>query len=335
MEIIRSGVLGDVREVHVWTNRPLWPQGVWAKRVASGAADPIPEGLDWDSWIGTAEMRNYKGRLPDECPTFNPSNPKVRYGNNVYHTFNWRGFLDFGAGAFGDMACHTMNLPFRGLELGEVLDVECVMAEERNDVSFPTKSTVKITFAERDSKFRRARLPAVTLFWYDGSNRPAADIMPDGKLPNTGCVLVGTKGTLCSTDSYGKTSNIAMRGETAMQSIFSHPAVKDIGMEIPRCDETAVGVSEMGGAGVKAADNEGQYIEFLKAINGDGPVFAETGSRCFSDVDYSVPIMESILCGVVAQRVGGRLKWDSATQSFDNAQANALVKPYIRRGFEF
>ena len=335
VEVIRSGILGDVTEVHVWTDRPLWPQGFWAEKVAAGAADPIPEGLNWDAWIGTARMRNYKGALPDACPTFNPRNPKERYGNNVYHTFNWRGFLDFGAGAFGDMACHTMNLPFRGLELGNVTDVECTMIEEKNDVAFPTKSIVKMTFAARDSKFRDAKLPAVTLYWYDGNHRPSADLMPTGKLPKTGCLLVGTKGTLCSTDSYGRTSTIAMKGETRMQNIDNHPATKAIAQTLPRCNEGVVADRAMGGAGVAAADTDGQYIEFLNAINGNGPKYAETGSRCYSDVDFSIPIMESILCGITAQRIDGKLKWDSASQRFDNAQANALMKPYIRTGFEF
>lgn len=335
VEIVRSGILGDVKEVHVWTNRPVWPQGLWAKKVTAGAADPIPAGLDWDSWIGTAAMRNYKGKLPDECPTFNPRNPKKRYGQNVYHTFNWRGFLDFGCGAFGDMACHTMNLPFRGLELGKVTDVECTMIEEKNDVSFPTKSIVKMTFAERCSKFRNAKLPAVTLYWYDGNHKPSADLMPDGKVPNTGCILIGTKGTLCSTNDYGKYSTIAMKGEKVMQDIEKHPAVQDIARSIPRCNEGSVGVKEMGGAGVAAADNDGHYLEFLNAINGDGPKYAETGSRCFSDVDFSIPMMESVLCGVVAQQVPGKLNWNSCKQSFDNAQANALIKPYMRSGFEF
>ena len=91
----------------------------------------------------------------------------------------------------------------------------------------------------------------------------------------------------------------------------------------------------MGGAGVAASDNDGHYTEFLNAINGEGPVYAETGSRAFSDVDFSIPMMEGILCGVVAQQVPGVLKWCPCKQRFDNAQANALVKPFIRDGFEF
>ena len=337
IEVVRSGILGDVKEVHVWTNRPVWPQGFVAEKATIGPqTDRIPEGLDWDAWIGTAKMRTYRGAYPAGTPTFNPWKPGKMIAPNVYHRFNWRGFIDFGCGAFGDMACHTMNLPFRGLELGRVRSAECTMIEEKNDVAFPTKSIVKLVYAARESRFRDATLPEVTLYWYDGNHKPSADLMPGGKVPNTGCILVGTKGTLCSTNDYGGASTIAMKGETEMKDIKEHPACKDIPQSIPRCNEGSAGVKAMGGAGVAAADNEGHYIEFLNAINGDGPVYAETGSRCLSDVDFSIPMMEGILCGVVAQQVPGELKWCSKQQRFvDNALANALVKPFIRDGFEF
>jgi predicted dehydrogenase len=336
VEVLRSGVLGDVKEVHVWTNRPVWPQGFVAEKATIGPAkDVIPEGLDWNAWIGTAKMRTYRGAYPAGTPTFNPWNPKKMIAPNVYHSFNWRGFIDFGAGAFGDMACHTMNLPFRGLELAGIKSAECTMIEEKNDVAFPTKSIVKLQFKARESKYRKASLPEVTLYWYDGNHLPSADLMPDGKVPKTGCIIIGTKGTLCSTNDYGGASTIAMKGETVMQDINVHPATKDIEQSIPRCNEGSAGVKSMGGAGVAAADNDGHYVEFLNAINGNGPVYADTGSRCFADVDFSIPMMEGILCGVVAQQVPGVLNWCSCSQRFDNAQANALVKPFIRDGFEF
>jgi hypothetical protein len=209
------------------------------------------------------------------------------------------------------------------------------MIEEKNDVAFPTKSIVKLQFKARESKYRKASLPEVTLYWYDGNHLPSADLMPDGKVPKTGCIIIGTKGTLCSTNDYGGASTIAMKGETVMQDINVHPATKDIEQSIPRCNEGSAGVKSMGGAGVAAADNDGHYVEFLNAINGNGPVYADTGSRCFADVDFSIPMMEGILCGVVAQQVPGVLNWCSCSQRFDNAQANALVKPFIRDGFEF
>ena len=88
-------------------------------------------------------------------------------------------------------------------------------------------------------------------------------------------------------------------------------------------------------SGAAAVSADGHYVEFLDAINGVGPVFGDTNSRCFADVAYSVPLMEGILCGCVAQRVPGLLKWDAASRQFDVAAANDLLRPYVRKGFEF
>ena len=219
-EVIQSGILGDVKEVHVWTNRPVWPQGKgvadWVKSHPKG--DKIRPGLNWDAWLGTAKKRPFLDQYPKDADVYDPWN----LGKNVYHTFTWRGFFDFGAGAFGDMACHTMNLPFRGLELGKVTDAECTMVEELNNVAYPTKSIVKLTYAARESKVRKGvKLPEVKLFWYDGNVKPSADLMPqicamekyNGKVPNTGCLIIGDKGILCSCNDYGQQSFIALKGE--------------------------------------------------------------------------------------------------------------------------
>ena len=131
-EVLQSGILGDVTEVHVWTNRPVWPQGKgvadWVKGHPKG--DPIRKGLDWNAWLATAADRPFLDQYPKDADVYDPWN----LGKNVYHTFTWRGFFDFGAGAFGDMACHTMNLAFRGLELGGVSDAECTKIISENDV---------------------------------------------------------------------------------------------------------------------------------------------------------------------------------------------------------
>ena len=342
VEILQSGILGDVKEVHVWTNRPIWPQGFNALKAAT-TRDIVrpPEGLDWNAWLGVAAGRPY--RRPYEKGT-----PEARFNQGVYHAFNWRGFIDFGCGAFGDMACHTMNLPFRGLELGKVIDAECTQIEEANAVAYPTKSTVKLTYAERVSKVRPGvKLPAVTLYWYDGDqqkdgDKKLADLMPavvameryKGKVPRTGCLVVGSKGILCSCADYGQEAFIALNGEKIAKPTTEHEACKAVARSIPfRTDAAAGGNDASGGAAALAAD--GHYIEFLDAIRGKGPTFAETHSRAYSDVEYSIPLMEGILVGTVAQQVPGKLAWNSCKQSFDCEAANTLVKPVIRSGFEF
>jgi len=338
-EVLQSGILGDVKEVHVWTNRPVWPQGknveAWVKGHPNG--DPVRKGLNWDAWLGVAANRPFLDRYPDDADVYDP----WKLGKNVYHTFTWRGFFDFGCGAFGDMACHTMNLAFRGLELGGVSDAICTKIESQNDIAYPLKSVVKLTYRERDSKARPGvKLPAVTLYWYDGNIKPDAAIMPkwaaanEGKVPDTGCYIIGTKGAVLMQDDYGGKCAIALNDDKAFTDVFEHEAAK----AVPRVIPFRAGSSAAAGKSTVAMKGfaTGHYIEFLDAIRGEGPVYKQTNSRCFSDVEYSIPQMEGILVGCIAQRLPNqKLNWCSCKQSFDVAAANALVKPFIRSGYEF
>ena len=341
-EVLQSGILGEVKEVHVWTNRPVWPQGkVLSDYIHSRGdkGDPIPDGLNWSAYLATAKDRPYLGKFPDNLGPFHND---WKIAPNVYHRFNWRGSLDFGCGAFGDMACHTMNLPFRGLELGAVSDAECTMIEGKSDLIYPVKSIVKLTYKARVAKYgdlKGKTLPAVTLFWYDGDEKPNAAIMPKyaakngGKVPNTGCYIIGSKGAVLMQDDYGAKCAIALEADKEFVDVFQHEAAKAVGTWIPKIGEGAAAdqkssVAMKGFAG-------GHYVEFLRAIRGEGPVFEQTHSRCFSDIEYCIPQMEGILVGCIAQQVAGRHTWDSAKQCFADAAANALVKPYIREGFAF
>src|SRR5208282_5454774 len=101
VEVVQAGVIGNPLEVHVWSNRPIWPQGLNRPE----GEDPVPANLDWDVWLGAARQRPYK--------------------KDVYDPFKWRGWYDFGTGALGDMACHTVNMPFRACKMGYPNVVEC------------------------------------------------------------------------------------------------------------------------------------------------------------------------------------------------------------------
>jgi len=291
VEILNYGILGNVKEVHVWTNRPVWPQGITVE-----GSDPVPDNLDWDSWIGTAPMRPYK--------------------NNTYHTFKWRGFFDFGTGAFGDMACHTMNLPFRGLQLGAVTSAELLKIEGKNKDTYPSKSIVKLVYAARPNLTpvgEKGLLPAVDLYWYDGNLKPSADIMPQviatlGEVPGTGCLIIGDKGTLVSTNDYGADSYIGLKGEEKMTSTKKKEVFERIPEFIVR-------------------NRGGQQQELVDAVKGE--------AKCYSDVDHSVPMLESMLVGCIAQQVEGKLTWDTKKQTFKNKEADALLKPHIRKGWEY
>ena len=315
VEILLAGVLGPVAEVHVWTKSPLWPQGI----PRPEGSDPVPSTLDWDSWLGTAPARPFK--------------------TGAYHPFKWRGFTDFGGGALGDMGCHTMNLPFRGLKLEAVLSAECVRIDDKSSETYPSKSIVKLHYAALKG------MPAVDLLWYDGGLQPSADIMPQvvatlGEVPKSGCLIIGEKGIMVSAGDYGETAYVAFKGEAKVKSATKHEAVVGLPQTVTRCrvEENAELCKE-----ARLVQREGQWgmvsmgvapsranhrVEFLYACKGEG--------TCYSDVGVSVPMVEGTLIGCIAQRVPGKLAWKSGEQSFvGNDTANALVKPYIRTGWEF
>jgi hypothetical protein len=299
VEVLQKGVLGNVTQVHVWTNRPIWPQG----KPRPEGKDDIPENLDWNSWIGCAPMRDYK--------------------KDTYHTFKWRGFFDFGTGAFGDMACHTMNVPFRGLQLKTVTAAECTKIVDQSDDMYPSQSIVKVTYAARTG-FDGRKLPPVELFWYDGNqqkndttgfNDKMRELMPQvvetrGEVPNTGCLIVGDKGIMASGNDYGAEAYIALNGEEKAKSVTKHEAtsVEAIPEFIPR------------------ANGDNNYNEFVDACKGKVTAYA--------DIDHSVPMLEAMLVGCVAQRFPNtKLAWDYRKLSFGNAAADAFIRPYIRQGW--
>ena len=326
VELLQQGVIGDITEIHVWTDRPIWPQGNLARDLLRLPPSAPPPTLDWDGWIGCAPMRPFIGDRPESIKLACENQWAARL-RGVYHPFNWRAFYDFGTGAFGDMACHTMNLPFRGAELGAVTKAECKCAIEPTDAAYPARSIVEVTYAPRTSRVRKGHvLPETKVVWYDGDQRPPADLMPlvvtlYSRVPRTGCYIIGTKGVLCSTNDYGQEALIALNGEKRMRSTTKHPACKELPAYLPRRREKG---------------ELGQYGEFLDAIKGETPVIDETLSRCYSDVGHSVPMMEGMLVGCIAQRVSGALAWDSANRVFvGSREANALVRPFVRKGWEF
>ncbi|MBI3192163.1 MAG: Gfo/Idh/MocA family oxidoreductase, partial [Pedosphaera parvula] len=116
VEVIQAGVIGPVRQLHVWSNRPIWPQGM----DRPPGQDPVPAHLDWDLWLGPAPLRPFK----DSYPETEEDKKKKSRRRGVYHPFAWRGWQDFGTGALGAMACHTVNMPFRALKLGYPTSIE-------------------------------------------------------------------------------------------------------------------------------------------------------------------------------------------------------------------
>jgi len=163
VEILRADTLGDVKEIHVWTDRPIWPQG---GHRPSGSA-PIPASLDWDLWLGPAASRPY---------------------HSDYVPFKWRGFWAFGTGALGDMGCHNMDLAYFAYQLRDPVKVEA-RSSGTNEEMAPGWSVITYHFPRGN----RGTLP---LTWYDGGQKPAPELAREKELPPNGCIIVGSKDTL-------------------------------------------------------------------------------------------------------------------------------------------
>lgn len=174
-EWIWDGAIGDVYEVHCWTNRPIWPQGIPAPEDKPS----LPPTLDWDLWIGPAPWRYY---------------------HPAYAPFSWRGWWDFGTGSLGDMGAHIMDQPYWALKLEYPESVQASSTPFTED-SYPMASVVTFNFPARGA------MPPVKLMWYDGGLMPQrpSDLEPGRRMGDGGggVLFIGTKGKLmCST--YGE-----------------------------------------------------------------------------------------------------------------------------------
>jgi hypothetical protein len=295
IEIVQAGVIGQVRELHVWTNRPIWPQGL----DRPPGQDPVPEYLNWDTWIGPAPMRPFK--------------------NDAYHDFVWRGWHDFGTGALGDMACHVVNMPFRALKMGYPTVVQCEEASELHPETYPKTSRIRFEFPEREG------LPPLKFWWYDGNPedpykpftpplRPPPELTKDlaemyGKVPNEGVLLVGDKGKLFSPDNYGHDCKLMLEGETGYSAMEKHDAVKAVPQTIPR--------------------SPGHNEEWFRMMR--------DGTPAYSNFAIASKLTEIILLGCVAMRVGvgKEMQWNGQQMQSPNCpEAAQYLQRQNRQGWE-
>lgn len=176
-EMYDAGLIGEVKHVWAWTNRPVWPQGV----PTPSGQHTVPSQLDWDLWLGPAEKIDY---------------------NPAYHPFNWRGWWRFGTGALGDMACHVLDPFFRILPVNYPNEVECsattawkdFFVEGQYNESCPSSSIIHYNFPRTDGKGN------ITLTWMDGGLLPKRpeELLPDEQMGDWdgGIIMEGTKGKL-------------------------------------------------------------------------------------------------------------------------------------------
>jgi predicted dehydrogenase len=165
-EWIEDGAIGPVRQVINWSSRPFWPQGVDRPKETQS----VPEGLDWDLWLGPAPDRPF---------------------HHAYLPFVWRGWYDFGGGALGDMGCYSFDTIFRALKLTAPSSVEA-SSTERHEETFPKASIVHLHFPAR------ANMPPVKLTWYDGGLKPSRpDQLEENRhLEDEGLLFIGDRGTI-------------------------------------------------------------------------------------------------------------------------------------------
>ena len=298
VEVVQAGVIGAPRELHVWSNRPIWPQGLMRPQ----GEDAVPANLDWDLWLGPAAVRPFK--------------------KGVYHGFNWRGWYDFGTGALGDMALHTVNMPFRALKLGYPSAVELEVASRIYSETYPLTSRIRFDFPEREG------LPPCKFWWYDGNPnlkngrsgsfgaplRPYADFTREivsqrGDLPGSGCLIIGDKGKLFAGDDYGARFQVILEGEKEYVAGEQHEACKAVPQIIPR--------------------SPGHDEEWFAMMRG--------GPAAYSNFDIAAYLTEIVLLGCVALRsgVGQKLDWDGPNMRATNApEAAQYVQRQNRKGWE-
>ena len=271
-EWIWDGAIGEVKEVHAWTNRPFpyWPQ----PRQMPTNKMKIPAKLDWDLFIGPAEYYDY---------------------HTFFHPHDWRGWWNFGTGALGDMANHIMDPIFKALKLKYPTKVEAI-STEFNAASPPAGEIVHYTFPARDN-LPKVAMPEVKVTWYDGELRPPRPAeLPDGEMmgrdPDGGTLFIGSKGKLM-TGCYSRDPFLL---PLDYDKVYKRPA-----KTLRRVEN----------------DIEGHEMDWVRACK-ESP-----GSRILpsSNFDYSGPLNEMVVMGVVACRLQAlhrELHWDGENMRFTN-----------------
>ncbi|MEM8666406.1 MAG: Gfo/Idh/MocA family oxidoreductase [Planctomycetota bacterium] len=272
IELIRAGVIGKVKEIHAWTNRPIWPQGF----ASPPKPEPVPEGIDWEQWIGPAPMVEYSPRIAP---------------------FAWRGWWNYGTGALGDMACHIMDAGYWAMqpESGERLAPQSVIAQQEGATDFSPPINSIITWDFGPSQY--SAKDGFQFHWYDGYvnahfdrdnwqlvkngneyNHPDEDVLDGMNFANYGSVIIGEEGKLFF---HRSKKNWVLKSSSQVDG-FEWPEPS-----LPRAREQ---------------DN---YKEWMDAVSGKI-------AQSESNFSLAGPMTETILQGVLAQRVPDtRLEWDT------------------------
>lgn len=334
-EIIWSGAIGDVKEVHASSTPGTHPTGTTAPPPEAS----VPGNVDWDLWLGSANMRAFS---PDYVP------------------YNWRGFFDFGTGQLGNWGIHSLGPVNLALQLGSPVSVELLTQENQSKWTFPTKAVIRYDFPQRGG------LPPVSVFWHDSSRSDASDaykipgMESEMVLPRSGNLSEKGRGGPARMDPAEAAARraFAKAAPTGRRIGAGGPGVTVYGSQEPLppprpgvlSGNGAVFVGSKGilstverGEGVKLLPEKvwadytlptplltrspGHMTDWVRACKG--------GDMSCSDFSISVPYVEWVLLGVIAFRVPGKLMWDGKAGRFTNSEAaNQLLKPAFRKGWE-
>ena len=277
IEWLWNGEIGEVRRVDCFTDRPIWPQGLEKPTTV----EPIPSTLNWDAFIGPAPMREY---------------------NSIYTPWNFRGWWDFGTGAMGDMACHIMHVPFKGLKLGYPTKVEASSTNVLTDCC-PSAEMIHLTFPARENMAKLA-MPEVDIRWYDGGFKPERpEGLPAGFNLNVsgGCsIFYGTKDIMIA-GTYGQ-DPILVSGRK--------PEVPHVLREVTLSHQQ----------------------DWIRACKED----PDSRIPAASDFSEAGPFVEMVDLGVAAVRLQALnqiLEWDGQKMEFTNIPADATIKILEKDGF--
>ena len=297
-EYVKAGAVGEIKEFHTWTNRPVWPQGGDRPTYTS----PVPATLDWEAWIGAAAMRPFAGP-PEVSGDEGDGRRRRRDTKGPYHPFNWRGVVDFGSGALGDMACHTTDGIYAIMNPGYAKTAEPITMTGPVKDQFPAGMVIKSTYRPKGG------LPGFTTYWYEGKDDNGKPFMPEPpedfaasgrRLPRTGNLIIGTKGNMLVSDDY-----------------WNQPRLLPLKRH-----------KEFGKPETLLERSPGHHKEFFMACRGEKP-------REFSQSNYSYsgPMTANIQLGNLCARAGKKLKLNKKGKITSDRKVNNLAWREPREGW--
>jgi len=343
-EIVWSGAIGDVTEAHISTTPGTHPTGL--QQLPS--EEPVPDGLDWDLWLGGAAPRPF---------------------SSYYVPYNWRGFLDFGTGQIGNWATHTAGPVQTALQLGAPTSLECVTSQGKSSITYPDGAIVRLDFPAL------GEMPAVKVFYHDGPRAadpdayhvpgmenetilpPTNNLTDKGRPMGRGAAPTGTTpGGGRGAGRGGAGRGAGAPGGPAQRTGAGGPGVRVFGEPGGPSKPgilTGNGAVFIGTKGIMATSSRGEGVHLLPASRWKDYVLppqlltrspghmldwvraCKGGERSCSDFSISAPYAEWLALTAIALHVPGKLEWDSRNQRFTNSpEANRFVKPVFRKGWE-